>query len=56
MRLIERETIVKWNVDCTEIDPQEIQHERAGGEELGEKNWEEYSLEPGARSITVTIR
>jgi hypothetical protein len=25
MRVIERETIVKWNVDCAEINPQEIQ-------------------------------
>jgi hypothetical protein len=25
MRVIERETIVKWNVDCAEFDPQEIQ-------------------------------
>jgi hypothetical protein len=37
MRVIERETIVKWNVDCAEFDPQEIQSMR----EHAVKNWVE---------------
>jgi hypothetical protein len=37
MRVIERDTIVKWNVDCAEIDPQDIQSMK----EHAVKNWVE---------------
>ena len=50
---IERDTIVKWEVEFTEIDPQVLQN--MGEEEMGGKNWGEYCLGSRARSITVAV-
>ncbi|KAE8770594.1 hypothetical protein D1007_57628 [Hordeum vulgare] len=53
---IQRDTIVKWEVDCAEIDPNEIQSmEEKAVRKIGGENWGNCALGSRARGFTIAV-